>query len=111
MPHQEKPVGADRWQAICEGVVFQAVRLLRRSGRTATTASVLEIIREIPSSPKTLVNSNSYLARCVNEARLEFGETDQLFDQLEQFARMTFTRRALLEASIAGVMLGFNTAD
>jgi hypothetical protein len=103
---------ADTWQAECERAASNTAALLRIARRYAHNIAILEILRSAPRSPdeeQTL--DTSPFMRCLRAARLHAApyEKDLLQSVTSYFdylASMKPARRALLEASLAGVLTG-----
>jgi hypothetical protein len=100
------------WQAACERAAFNVSALLRLARRRATHSAVLEVLRAAPRSPDEKQDADAApFARCALAA-VEFRaawEADLLtavIAYFEELAAMRPRRRAMLEASIAGALIG-----
>ena len=103
---------ADIWQAECERAAFHAAAMLRIARMYPSKAAILEIIRSAPRSPdEELDPETSPIFRVTRAARSLakpwdedlYGSFAHYFNRL---ASMKPARRAFLEASLAGVLIG-----
>jgi hypothetical protein len=103
---------ADIWQAECERAAFHAAAMLRMARMYPNKAAILEIVRSAPRSPDEEQDPEaSPFFRCVKAARtlVQTWDEDLLRSISEYFyhlASMKPARRAFLEASLAGVLIG-----
>ncbi len=103
---------ADIWQAECERAAFNAAALLRIAHRYPNKTAILEIVRSAPRSPdEELDPEASPFFRCVRAARtfVRSWEEELLHSICDYFCRLASmkpARRAFLEASVAGVLIG-----
>jgi hypothetical protein len=103
---------ADIWQAECERAAFNAAAMLRMARMYPNKTAILEIIRNAPRSPDEEQDPEaSPFFRCVRAARTlsKSWDDDLLHSICEYFcylASMKPARRAFLEASLAGVLIG-----
>jgi hypothetical protein len=103
---------ADIWQAECERAAFNAAAMLRMARRYPNKAAILEIIRSAPRSPDEEQDPEaSPFFRCARAARRAAQSWDEellrsISDYFFCLASMKPARRAFLEASIAGVLIG-----
>ncbi len=103
---------ADTWQAECERAAFHAAAMLRIARRYPTKAAILEIIRSAPRSPDEEQDpQTSPFIRYARAARAMAQSWDadllsSIWDYFVHLASMKPARRAFLEASLAGVLIG-----
>src|SRR4051812_42578497 len=103
---------ADLWQAECERAAFHAAAMLRIARMYPSRAAILEIIRSAPRLPdEEQYPEASPFFRCAsaarNMARSWDGELlNSICEYFVHLAAMKPARRAFLEASIAGVLIG-----
>ena len=103
---------ADVWQAECERAAFHAVSLLRIARIYPNKAAILEIIRSAPRSPdEEQYPEASPFMRFVRAARASAQPWDEdmlrsIVDYFCYLASMKPARRAFLEASLAGALIG-----
>jgi len=103
---------ADIWQAECERAAFNAAAMLHMARMYPNKAAILEIIRSAPRSPDEEQDPEaSPFMRCVRAARTLARPYDEdLLRSISEYffhlASMKPARRAFLEASIAGVLIG-----
>jgi len=110
-PKHESP---EAWRVKCERAVFNANVLLRMAGMTGgSMAAVVELIRTAPRSWKDADNmpETALFDRIARQAGRLSGSDVMFRSALEYFARelieMAPERRSMLEASVAGVLMGF----
>ena len=104
----------EAWRVECERAVFHAnvvLRLARIPGGVGS--AIAEMIRSAPRSLKEtdLIPESSFFARVILEAH-RLSPTHELFlSAVEYFEKhlsaMAPKRRAMLEASVTGAMMGF----
>jgi len=100
------------WQVECEQAAYNAATLLRLAGRFPSNTTVVELIRSAPhSSDEEQDPETSFFMRCMRAANshLQDYHRELFYSVLEYFnglAGMKPARRALLEASVAGVVIG-----
>jgi hypothetical protein len=103
---------ADIWQAECERAAFHTAAMLRMARMYPSKAAILEIIRSAPRSPDEEPDPEaSPFFRCARAARTfaQSWEEDLLrsiCDYFDGLASMKPARRAFLDASLAGVLIG-----
>jgi hypothetical protein len=104
----------EKWQTECEKAVRILSNLLHLAGRRQPAAAVLDLLRSVPRTPEEIdsVSTDSLLCQCVAEASDRVRPCDrtmlgEVHDYLRHLAKMQPDGRALLEASIAGVFLGW----
>ncbi len=103
---------ADIWQAECERAAFHAAALLRIARMYPSKAAILEIIRTAPRSPDEEQDpETSPFFRYARAARTMAQSWDDdllrsIWDYFVHLASMKPARRAFLEASLAGVLIG-----
>ncbi len=104
----------DVWQAECEKAVRVMLNLLHLAGRKQTASAVLELVRTAPRTPEEIANASvsSLFCRSVFEANEWAAPCDKrMFDEVRRYinylAEMSPSRRSLLEASVAGALLGW----
>jgi MoxR-like ATPase len=103
---------ADTWQAECERAAFNAAALMRMARRFPNSAAILEIVRSAPRSPDEEQDPEaSPFMRCARAARSHAQSYDEdlyrsVIDYFHELASMKPARRALLDASVAGVLTG-----
>jgi hypothetical protein len=103
---------ADIWQAECERAAFLAAAMLRLGRRYPDRIAILELIRSAPRSPDEEQDpAASAFMRCAKAARTFARSNDErlLLSVLDYFcdlASMKPARRAFLEASLAGALIG-----
>lgn len=103
---------ADIWQAECERATFHAASLLRIARRYPSNAAILEIIRSAPRLPDEEQDpETSPFFHCARAARTLARSWDKdllssICDYFVYLASMKPARRAFLEASLAGVLIG-----
>lgn len=105
-------MGATAWQAECECAALNAAALLRLADRRATHSAVLEVLRTAPrsSDERASVEDTAFM-RCAQAAidlaaSYESDLRDAVFAYFQELAAMRPRRRAMLEASIAGALVG-----
>ncbi len=112
MANDEKPNWAERWRWECEQAAFHAAVLLRLSGRRPVHSAVLEMFKTVPrSASEAHYPEECFFMRCGREAasrhdsweKAAFEEAIRFF---ERFAAMRPARRAMIEACVAGVLVG-----
>lgn len=104
-----------KWQSECNRAVFFASELLRLARRRASVSAVIEIIRTAPRNNAERENPNldAFFVQCFLDAhRLEDRILPERHPQLrdyfmEHLLSMKPARRRLLEASIAGSLIGY----
>jgi hypothetical protein len=99
------------WEAECESLGTNCCRLLRMAGRARSGAAVVELIRSVPATLQQVgaCPEDSFFHRCVVAASLgphDPAEFLAVVDYFKAVMRITPSRRGLLEASVAGVVLG-----
>ncbi|CAN5202749.1 hypothetical protein BH10PLA2_BH10PLA2_34410 [soil metagenome] len=104
---------SDKWQSECEKAAFNSAALLRLAGRRVTHSATIEILISAPRGEGWILDANtSAFARCATAAaqRFELHEKDLFFSVIDYFdkelATMRPGRRAMLEASIRGTLVG-----
>jgi uncharacterized Zn finger protein (UPF0148 family) len=119
---KEHPERADdlleSWQGECEKAVRMVSNLLTLAGRWRGQAAIIELLRSVPRTAEDVrkLPENSLLARCAAEAFERKTERnarmmDEIVDYLKYLVGMEPHRRAMLEASVAGVFLGSAMAE
>jgi hypothetical protein len=98
-------------QADCESLGTNCCRLLRMAGRACSGAAVVELIRSVPATLGQVgaCPEDSFFHRCVVAASLgphDPAEFLAVVDYFKAMMAMPHSRRCLLEASLAGVVLG-----
>lgn len=112
MVNDDKPNWAERWRWECEQAVFHAVVLLRVSGKRPVHSAVLEMLRATPRSPgEAHYPEECFSIRCGHDAALrhdpsEHAAFDEAIRYFQRLASMRPARRAMLEACVAGVLVG-----
>lgn len=107
----------ESWQAECEKAVRMLSNFLTLAGRQSRHAPVIEMLRSAPRSAKetSKLPMDSLLARCGAEAIERRAASnartfEEIMEYLKYLTEMEPCRRALLEASVAGVFLGWDMA-
>jgi len=102
------------WQAECERAVLNISNLLYLAGRRQTGTAVLEMMRSAPRTPQEMerLTKDSLLYRCALEITGQCKDGDfqmvhSIISFFEYLLTMPPSRRSMLEASVAGVMLGW----
>jgi hypothetical protein len=102
------------WQTECEKAVRILSNLLHLAGRRQTGSAVIEVLRLALRTPEEMDkdSTDSLLARCFEEAQLRKHPCDAMMfrevcEHLQYLMVMPPYRRAMLEASVAGVVLGW----
>jgi hypothetical protein len=98
------------WQADCETAVLMLSYLLRASGRQPSPGAVVELLRQLPRSPNASVPAHTLLARCICDARgngWTYSDRKDFKDFVDWLCGTPPEHRALFEASVIGVLLGF----
>ncbi len=119
---QERAERADdlleSWQGECEKAVRMLSNLLTLAGRQSRHAPVIEMLRSVPRSAVEVskLPVDSLLARCVADAFERRTDSnartfEEIAEYLKYLTEMRPCRRALLEASVAGVFLGWAMAE
>lgn len=118
---------ADQWQLECECAAYCAGTLLRLARRRYAASAIVELLRTMPRTTEDMellqhtaieaLDENkgfsthpSLYLRCVSEA-YHFGDHDvkllgSIIAYWSKFAMMPPERRAMLEASVIGTVLG-----
>lgn len=103
---------ADLWQAECERAAFNAAAMLRIARMYPNKAAILEIVRSAPRAPDEEQDPEvSPFMRYARAARTLVQPWDDellrsIIEYFHDLASMKPARRALLEASLAGVLIG-----
>jgi hypothetical protein len=107
----DSPAG---WQAECERAVRVLSNLLHLAGRRQPSSALVELLRTAPRSPEEVEKAltDTLFCRCVFEASdcLRPCDTKMFREVREYVAYLTAmppSRRALLDACVAGVFLGW----
>lgn len=103
------------WQAECERAVFNAMALLQAAGRKTGATAILEVIRSAPRHPLDPhdVVPDCLFARCIQDSHLpglasSQADADVLIDYFAVYLpSLPEYQRALLEASVSGVVIGW----
>jgi hypothetical protein len=102
------------WQSECERAVFNVSKLLRLANRVPTSTPILEVLRTAPRTQEAIDQADEQFLffRIVLEAKLINSNTKSLLSVIsyfgEYFPKMEPARRARLEASIAGALIGYS---
>jgi hypothetical protein len=104
----------NQWQTTCERAVFNFSNLLHLSGRRQAGSAVLELLRGAPRAPEDLKKAlgESLFSRCFDEVFDPSRKNDprvlhSIYLYVTELAAMPANERAILEASVAGVFLGW----
>ena len=109
---QLPPTDPAQWQIECENATFLVTSLLRLTRRSCDSAVVIELLRTIPKtwSGSTEHDELGLFYRQLGEAfNAKFTEPRlyQAFrDSLERFRELAPAKRAMIEASVIGTILG-----
>ena len=105
------------WQADCELVVLALLNLLRATGRRASAAAVVVMVRELTRAPDEPPGEKTSLVTRLASEFLRGGSShgprqrerdrEGLHAAAARVAGMGAAERALFEASVVGVILGW----
>lgn len=101
------------WQSQCAAVVVRLARLLEIARREKTAAAVVTLMGQLPCSEAELhtIPKTTLLWRCLLETiNGDDREREDLIGFLRRVAELPPARRALLEESVVGVLLGLGLA-
>jgi hypothetical protein len=111
-PNENEAV--DWWQTECEKAVRVFSNLLHLAGRRQAGSAILELLRTAPGAPEEAdaISTDSLFGRTAKEAcdraqPCDHAMLTEFCDYIDHLVAMPASLRSMLEASVAGVILGW----